>query len=70
MHLTSTYTNINFDSLVPVTETIELFQSQIISRWIFSFFFIDESQKSMLYIKGQMIYVKEWSMLLFIGKPK
>ncbi|CAH8458279.1 unnamed protein product [Schistosoma bovis] len=29
----------------------------------------NESQKSMLYIKGQMIYVKEWSMLLFIGKP-
>ncbi|CAI2724491.1 unnamed protein product [Schistosoma spindalis] len=27
------------------------------------------SHISMLYLRGQMIYVKEWSMLLFIGKP-
>ncbi|CAH8459714.1 unnamed protein product [Schistosoma rodhaini] len=30
---------------------------------------INESHKSILYLKGQMIYIKEWSMLLFIGKP-
>ncbi|CAH8445397.1 unnamed protein product [Schistosoma turkestanicum] len=29
----------------------------------------NKDRKSMLHLKGQMIYIKEWSMILFIGKP-